>query len=99
MPSQRRLSVAKIFPLIALGYIGMQAYLMTRAYSGFALSPWSAPWLAAIVLLMTYMPILLRRIERRGWHYSAEVVAWIGYTWMGFVFLFFWIALGTGLLG
>lgn len=99
MPSQRRLSVAKIFPLIALGYIGMQAYAAVRAYSGLALAPSSIPWLVALVLLMTYMPVLLRRIERRGWHYSAEVVAWIGYTWMGFVFLFFWIALGLDLLG
>ena len=99
MATQRRLSVAKIFPLIALGYIGMQAYVAARAYSGLSLAPWSIPGLVAFVLFMTYMPVLLRRIERRGWHYSAEVVAWIGYTWMGFVFLFFWIALGLDLLG
>ncbi|HEX9811593.1 MAG TPA: metallophosphoesterase [Burkholderiales bacterium] len=99
MPTQRRLSVAKIFPLIALGYIGMQVYAAVRAYSGLGLAPSSVPWLAAFVLLMTYMPVLLRRIERRGWHYSAEVVAWVGYTWMGFVFLFFWIALGLDLFG
>ncbi|HLF23290.1 MAG TPA: hypothetical protein VI565_05140, partial [Burkholderiales bacterium] len=69
MPTKRRLSVAKIFPLIALGYIGMQAYAVVRAYSGLALVPSSIPWLAAFVLLMTYAPALLQRIERRGWHY------------------------------
>ena len=99
MRSKRRLSVAKIFPLIVLGYLGMQAYSVYRAYTGLALAPASIPWLAAFVVLMTLMPALLWRIERRGWHYSAEVVAWIGYSWMGFVFLFCWIALGLSLLG
>src|SRR3972149_10098173 len=97
--STRRLSVAKMFPLIVLGYLGMQAYAMFRAYTGLALAPASIPWLAAFVVLMTFMPALLWRIERRGGHYSAEVVAWIGDSWMGVVVLFFWIALGLDGVG
>lgn len=99
MPAKRRLSVARIFPLIVLGYVGVQTYAVARYYTGLALGPSSVPWLAALVLLMTFMPVLLWRIERAGWHYTAEVVAWIGYGWMGFVFLFFWIGLGLEILG
>lgn len=99
MPAKRRLSVAKIFPLIVLGYLGIQVYAAWRIYEGLALAPSSLPWLAVLVIGMTFMPILLWRIERGGWHYSAEVVAWIGYGWMGFAFLFFWIALGLDVLG
>jgi uncharacterized protein len=98
MPAKRRLSVARIFPLIVLGYVGVQAYAVAKAYAGLALGPASIPWLVALVLLMTFMPVLLWRIERGGWHYTAEVVAWIGYGWMGFIFLFFWIGLGLEIL-
>jgi len=47
MRSKRRLSVAKMFPLIVLGYLGMQVYAVFRAYTGLALAPASIPWLAA----------------------------------------------------
>jgi len=99
MASKRRITVGKVLPLIALGYVGVQVYAVARAYAWFELGPWSVVWLAAFVLLMTYTPMLLRRVENRGWHYTAEALAWAGYTWMGFAFLFFWIALGLELLG
>lgn len=97
--AKQRLSVARVFPLIVLGYIGIQAYAVAQAYAGLALAPPAVPLLGALVVAMTFMPLLLWRVERRGWHFTAEVVAWIGYSWMGFVFLFFWVSLGLYVLG
>lgn len=97
--AKRRLSVAKVFPLIVLGYVGIQAYAVGQAYSGLALAPATVPLLGVLVLAMTFMPLLLWRVERRGWHFTAEVLAWIGYSWMGFVFLFFWVSLALYALG
>jgi predicted MPP superfamily phosphohydrolase len=88
-----------VLPFIVLGFIGIEIYAVAKAYVGLALAPSMLPALAVLVLLMTFTPILLWRVERAGWHYTAEVVAWIGYGWMGFVFLFFWIGLGLDILG
>jgi predicted MPP superfamily phosphohydrolase len=43
---------------------------------------------------MTCAPIAIRILERFGYDSSAHIMAWIGFTWMGFIFLFFC----TGLL-
>lgn len=94
-----RLARVNVFALIVLGYVLIQVYAVWRAYDGLALPPYAVPLLALWVALMTFALPILWAVERRGWHLAAEVVAWIGYGWMGFVFLFFWIALGLDLLG
>jgi len=89
----RRVRQTLLFFSIVLGYAGMQVYALRAAYLGLALnSTWLAP-LSAWVLLMTFFPFLLWRLERGGWHRLATAGAWLGYGWMGVVFLFFWVAL------
>jgi predicted MPP superfamily phosphohydrolase len=100
MPS-RRTRQAVLFFSIVLGYAGMQGYAVLSAYTGLGLAPRSLPLLFAWVGLMTFFPFLLWRLERGGWHRLATAGAWLGYGWMGVVFLFFWIALaldGAGLV-
>jgi len=96
---RRRSRFISIFTLIALGYVGMQAYAVARAYAGLALPPATVAPLAAWIGLMTLWPGLQRALERAGWHRTAVAGAWVGYGWMGFVFLFFFVALGLDLLG
>lgn len=43
--------------------------------------------------LMVLSPPLVRILEGRGWELSAQLLARIGYSWMGFIFLFCVIAL------
>src|SRR5690606_29408245 len=99
MPAKRRISVAAVFPLIVLGYVLIQLYAVRQAYVGLALPPQSVPILVAWVALMTFALPLVWRLEHRDWHRLATVVAWVGFGWMGWVFLYFWIALGLDVLG
>lgn len=89
----RRWRGPALFATIVLAYAGMQLYAVFAAYRGLALAASYLPLLVVWALLMTFFPFLLWRLERGGWHRLATAGAWFGYTWMGAVFLFFWIAL------
>lgn len=56
----------------------------------------------AFFILPLAAPILTRAAERNGWLVTARAIAWPGYLWMGFAFLFAVIVLlldaATGLL-
>jgi predicted MPP superfamily phosphohydrolase len=100
-PRTRRWRQTALFFSIVLGYAGMQVYAVLAGYNSLQLAAWSLPPLFAWVGLMTFFPFLLWRLERTGFHRLATAGAWLGYGWMGVVFLFFWIALaldGVGLL-
>lgn len=47
--------------------------------------------LAGIVL--TFSPLLVHFLERQGWHRATVAAAWVSYTWMGYLLLFFCIGL------
>ena len=49
--------------------------------------------LTLFLLLMVFSPILVRLLENEGLETSARVVAYIGYIWMGFLFLFLSLSL------
>ena len=44
--------------------------------------------LALFMVVMVVCPILVRVVERQGMESLARVLAYAGYTWMGFLFLF-----------
>jgi hypothetical protein len=48
---------------------------------------------------MTFALPIVWRLEHRGWHRLATTISWIGFAWMGWAFLFFWIGLTLSLLG
>jgi hypothetical protein len=98
MSFRRRLPAAAVFQLIVLGYVLIQVYAVWRAYSGLALPGYALALLGAWVVLMTFSLPLEWRLERGGWHRTATVLAWIGFGWMGWVFLFFWIGLALSAL-
>jgi hypothetical protein len=100
MPSRRARQTALFFSIV-LAYAGMQVYAVLAAYHALELSRLALPLFLVWVALMTFFPFLLWRLERGGWHRLATAGAWLGYGWMGVVFLFFWIALaleGAGLI-
>ena len=79
-------------------YGGAHAYLMTRTLRGFQLA---APYPAVFALLSLFMvaaPILVRVLERYGMEVPARLVAWLGYLWMGFFFLFLSASVALDLL-
>lgn len=94
----RRLRVSTLFTLMASLYAAMQLYGVERARGGLLLAWPETALLVGWVALMTVMPMLIWRWEAHDRHRPVVVGAWVGYTWMGFAFLFFWIALCLSLL-
>ncbi|MDD3799812.1 MAG: metallophosphoesterase [Novosphingobium sp.] len=93
-----RLRITVVLTVLFLLYAGIQLYAVAKAQAAFALPGPVAAGLVVWVGLMTVLPLLLWRLERRGGHRLVVTGAWVGYSWMGLAFLFFWIALGVDLL-
>ena len=93
----RRRRVSAFFATIVLSYAAMQFYAVYKISAGAGLAPEAVAGLVAWVVLMTSMPFLLWRLEHAGWHRPVVAGAWVGYVWMGLVFLFFWVALALDL--
>lgn len=84
----------KLFLLLyLLIYGGIHAYFYFRLQAAFVLS--LPVKLAAIVCLafMVLCPIFVRILERQGHETLATAYSYLGYLWMGGVFLFFCLAL------
>ena len=67
MPSGKR-PVISIFTVIFLLYGALQFYVVTRVQTGLALGWPVTAVLGVWAALMTVMPLLVWRWERRGWH-------------------------------
>ncbi|HEX9024779.1 MAG TPA: metallophosphoesterase [Geobacteraceae bacterium] len=57
--------------------------------SALSLGNLSGSLLAPFLLFMVLAPVLVRILEQQGMEVAARVVAYTGYLWMGFLFLFF----------
>ena len=89
-------------------YGSFHVYFFHRVKASFALPGWMLILLAVFLLLMITAPILVRFAERSGFSQLAILLAYIGYIWMGIVFVFAAAALtvdfyrflvwGTGIL-
>lgn len=95
---KRKFSITTVLPLIVIGYVLIEVYAVWKIYTGLRLPAYLVPVLALWVALMTFSLPLLWQWEHRGWHRLSTVMAWIGFGWMGWVFLFFWISLSLDLL-
>lgn len=69
-------------------YGGMHAYALHRLKNAFNPSSHTVYGIAALMVLMTFMPLLVRLFERSGYDTIAVTLAWPGYIWMGAIFLF-----------
>ena len=49
----------------------------------------AAPLVWAVMLFFGLSPLAMRFLERAGHHALARTLAWLGFTWMGFLFLAF----------
>jgi hypothetical protein len=66
----------------------MNAYAFFRVRSAFSPASAMTGVLAAWMLTMTVAPLLVRFFEQTGMDRAALLIAWPGYIWMGFLFLF-----------
>lgn len=79
-------------------YGGMHAYAFYRLKNAFRPLPSVARMSAALMVLMTVMPVLVRLSEWGGFGRLAIILAWPGYIWMGAIFLFASALLFTDLI-
>ena len=68
------------------GSLHFLAYWTARR--AFHFQKWVGVTLGLFMGVMVVCPILVRVVERQGMESLARVLAFVGYTWMGFLFLF-----------
>ncbi len=86
------------FLIFFLLYGGLHAYLFVKAKAAFSFGTWSSIGILLFLLLMLFAPILVRIFEKPGWQWLGTPLAYVGYTWMGFLALFFFSSIMVDLL-
>jgi hypothetical protein len=69
-------------------YGGMHAYLFIRVRSAGVLPPALTLPFSLLLLLMVFMPMIIRYTEKAGYESFARTAAWAGFVWMGWLLLF-----------
>lgn len=69
-------------------YSLLHFYFFMKAKTALALGLSWAVLLALLMVLMVAAPVLIRLSESAGFELFARVTAYVGYTWMGLLFLF-----------
>ena len=69
-------------------YGGIHLYAFVRLRDAFRPRPYASWSLFLWMIIMIITPLLVRGAERFGMARTAEGIAWPGYLWMGFIFIF-----------
>jgi predicted MPP superfamily phosphohydrolase len=70
-------------------YTSMHVYAFLKLRRAVALTGIAAVLLAGFMILMILTPFIVRLVESADLEREARTFAYVGYTWMGFMFLFF----------
>ena len=76
------------FLIFFLLYGGMHLYAFMKARAAFAFSTTTGILVAFFMLIMVLAPLLIRLSERAGSELFARLMSYLGYTWLGILFLF-----------
>lgn len=71
-------------------YGGMHYYIYKKVEPLLTTTQGYVTW---VFVLLVMMPLITQLMVHANWIGAARVAAGLGYTWMGFAFLFFWFAL------
>jgi len=74
-------------------YGGIHLFFYVRLKAAFPMTPWVHAAVAVSLLFLLISPILVRLSEREGYEGAACFLSYLGYSWMGVVFLFFVVSL------
>jgi len=78
-------------------YGSMNLYAFSKVWLAFPHTLGLGLALTLAGLMLTFSPLLVWYMERQSWHGATVATAWVSYTWMGFLFLFFCIGLAFDL--
>lgn len=81
--------------IFIVAYSLMNGYVLGKARAFLLDGPFSRILLLCFLVLMVFAPMGARLCERGGHPGLAHLLAFVGYPWMGFVFLAFWVFLLT----
>lgn len=70
-------------------YSSLHIYFFVKAKGAIQLNALSAACLIIFLVIMIIAPIAVRILERSGWENLARFMAYVGYTWMSVLFIFF----------
>ncbi len=74
-------------------YGAIHLYLFIKARTALTPGLGVSVLMALFLVAMIVAPIGVRLLERQGLHLVSRLLAYIGYTWMGLLFFFFWLGL------
>ncbi|MBW1606748.1 MAG: metallophosphoesterase [Deltaproteobacteria bacterium] len=78
-----------IFLLVFLSiYSGIHLYCFLKIKRALICSSRATDILAIFMALMVFAPVIVRILEKHGFEFVARSLAYLGYTWMGLLFLF-----------
>ncbi|HEY5974015.1 MAG TPA: metallophosphoesterase [Geobacteraceae bacterium] len=86
------------FLFFFLIYGGAHYYFLHKLAAAIPLTPARTVVLTAFLVAMVMAPLAVRLLERSGHEAAARATAYLGYCWMGLLFLFIASALATDLL-
>jgi hypothetical protein len=69
-------------------YGSMHLYAFLKARTAFLFGIQTSIYVALVMLIMIFAPIIVRLLEKAGLDAFARIMSYIGYTWMGILFLF-----------
>lgn len=78
-------------------YSAVHVYAFFKVKAAFPFGTGAGILLGIFLAVMTFAPIFVRILERHGYEFSARLMAYLGYSWMGIIFLFFTLSLLTDL--
>lgn len=70
-------------------YTSLHVYAFLKLRRAVSLSGIATALIAALMILMILTPLIVRIVESADFEREAKVFAYVGYTWMGLLFLFF----------
>ena len=74
-------------------YGSMHVYVFMKARAAFAFGAVTGIFIAGFMLIMIFAPIIVRFSEKAGYDFFARLMSYIGYTWLGILFLFISLSL------
>ena len=69
-------------------YGSMHLYAFLKARAAFAFGTYTGISVAFFMLIMLFAPFVIRLSEKAGFEVFARLMSYIGYTWLGILFLF-----------
>ena len=98
----KKSQTAFIMPLFIIIFVllygGLHFYMFYKARTALAFSTSTSFFVLLFMLVMVFAPILVRLSEKWGSELATSLIAYVGYTWMGILALFFCTSIVIDLL-